>query len=305
MRVVTYTADDDPEAQPVGLVEGDSILDFARAFMIYCTVHESEYDLSDCYHAGSALDMLRAGLFTVETFGEIREFIRRHRLIGEVTAENPRLLAPIPRPPRIIALGLNYAAHAEETGKEPPEEPIFFAKAATAVIGPEEPVICPDGVGRIDHEVELAVIVGGGGRRISREHALEHVAGYTILNDVTARDWQRRDMEASRPWFMSKSLDTFAPMGPWIVLPDEMSDPSNLTLTLRVNGEVRQQSSTRDLIFDVPELIHRVSRHIALEPGDVISTGTPSGISPLQPGDVMEAEIEGIGVLRNPVVAGV
>jgi 2-keto-4-pentenoate hydratase/2-oxohepta-3-ene-1,7-dioic acid hydratase in catechol pathway len=251
----------------------------------------------------SVLDLLEEGLFSVDLLSEVRAFVEDHRLTEQLTVPEAKLLAPIPNPPRIIALGLNYAAHAAEGGRKPPKEPIFFVKASTSVVGPDEPVVCPSNVGRIDHEVELAVVIGKAGRRISRAKAEDYIAGYTILNDVTARDMQKRDMAASNPWFMSKSFDTFGPMGPCIVLPDEIEEPVELDLSLRVNGEVKQKSNTRDLIFSVPELIHRLSRHISLQPGDVISTGTPAGISPIEPGDVMEAEIEGIGVLRNSVVA--
>ena len=147
-------------------------------------------------------------------------------------------------------------------------------------------------------------IIGKGGRDIPLATARDHIAGYTILNDVTARDMQAADMAASRPWFLSKSFDTFAPMGPCITLPDEIEEPAELALSLRVNGETRQESNTRDLIFNISDIIYRLSRWVTLEPGDVIATGTPSGISPIEPGDVMEAEVERIGVLRNPVVAG-
>ena len=297
MKVVTFRVDD---YEAVGLLEGGSIFDFTRAYGLYCLAN----DLSGGPDGCSVLGMLRAGMFTVETFASVRAFVKEHRLSKERTVEDCRLLAPLPRPPRIIALGLNYAAHAAETGKEAPKEPIFFVKASTAVVGPDEPVVCPKGVGRVDHEVELAAIIGKGGRNISRRKAAEHIAGYTVLNDVTARDMQSRDMAASRPWFLSKSFDTFAPMGPCITLPDEIEEPAELCLSMRVNGEVRQRSNTRDLIFDMPELISRLSRCLTLEPGDIISTGTPSGISAIKPGDVMEAEVEKIGVLRNPVVAG-
>ncbi len=285
--------------QAVGLLEGNRVLDFTRGYFAYCAAHDRPAQMA----AHSLLHMLQADLFSLDLFASVRAFIKEHRLTREVTVEGAELLAPIPRPPRIIALGLNYAAHAEETGKQPPKDPIFFVKASTAVIGPEEPVVCPRRVGRIDPEVELAVVIGKEGRRISRRRAMEHVAGYTILNDVTARDMQSRDMAASRPWFLSKSLDTFAPMGPCLALLDEIEEPGGLSLSLRVNGEVRQRSNTRDLIFGVPELIHRLSRYLTLEAGDVISTGTPSGIAPIEPGDVMEAEVEKIGVLRNPVLA--
>jgi 2-keto-4-pentenoate hydratase/2-oxohepta-3-ene-1,7-dioic acid hydratase in catechol pathway len=297
MKVVTFRVGD---YQAVGWLERELVLDFTRAYGLYCLAH----DLPGASAGRSALSMLRAEIFTVDTLESVRGFVKEHRLSKDLSVEGHQLLAPLPRPPRIIALGLNYAAHAVETGKEPPKEPIFFVKASTAVVGPGEPVVCPKGVGRVDHEVELAAVIGKGGRNIPRRAAAAHVAGYTILNDVTARDMQSRDMAASRPWFLSKSLDTFAPMGPCIALPDEVSEPAGLDLSLRVNGGVRQKSNTRDLIFGIPELISRLSRYLTLEPGDVISTGTPSGISPLRPGDVMEAAIEKIGVLTNPVVAG-
>jgi 2-keto-4-pentenoate hydratase/2-oxohepta-3-ene-1,7-dioic acid hydratase in catechol pathway len=297
MKVVQFESE---SGRGVGLLERDRVLNFTRAHALWCVARAERARFA----GNSILQMLRLGLFTVDTFRAVRSFAAEHGLLEELTVADAKLLAPITRPPRIVALGLNYAAHARETGKEPPKEPIFFIKASTAVIGPEDQVVCPRGVGRIDHEVELAVVIGRGGRRIPRARAMEHVAGYTILNDVTARDMQSRDMAASRPWFLSKSFDTFAPMGPCITLPDEIDDPGTLSLSLSVNGKVRQRSNTRDLIFSVPEIIHRLSRYITLEPGDVIATGTPPGISPIQPGDVMEAQVERIGVLRNPVVAG-
>jgi 2-keto-4-pentenoate hydratase/2-oxohepta-3-ene-1,7-dioic acid hydratase in catechol pathway len=252
----------------------------------------------------SAQPLMTRGVLRADLLSDLLSFAARHGLTERLVVDGARLTAPIPRPPRIFALGLNYAAHAAEGGRKPPKEPIVFVKASTAVIGPEEPVICYQKVGRIDHEVELAVIIGREGRRISRAKAPDYIAGYTILNDITARDIQQQDMAASNPWFRSKSFDSFAPMGPCITLPDEIQEPCELDLSLRVNGELRQQSNTRDLIFKVPELIHWISQRITLEPGDVISTGTPAGIGPIQPGDVIEAEIERIGVLRNPVVAG-
>jgi 5-oxopent-3-ene-1,2,5-tricarboxylate decarboxylase/2-hydroxyhepta-2,4-diene-1,7-dioate isomerase len=297
MKIVRFSVND---YEGVGILEGKRVIDFTRGHMLYRIAG----DLAPTLAVHSILHMLQAGLFTVDTFSAVREFVEDHGLLRELTVPEATLLAPIPRPPRIVALGLNYAAHAAETGKAPPRQPIFFAKAATAVVGPDEAVIYPRGAGRVDHEVELAVIIGKAGRRISRRSALQYIAGYTILNDVTARDMQTRDMAASRPWFLSKSFDTFAPMGPCITLPDEIREPCELGISLRVNGKVRQKSNTRDLIFTIPDLIHRLSRYLTVEPGDVIATGTPSGISPVQPGDVMEARIEKIGALRNPVVAG-
>ena len=300
MKIVRFSSADHAG---IGFLEDGKVIDLSRAARMAAALLPSGTDVPpwvfDTIH-----EMLEAGLFEPVTLRGVRAFIGAHSLEEDLMVEGAALLAPLPRPPRIIALGLNYAAHARETGKEPPKEPIFFMKASTAVIGPDEPVVIPKGTGRVDHEVELAVVIGREGRNISRKKAADHIAGYTVLNDVTARDMQSRDMAASRPWFLSKSFDTFAPMGPCITLADEIKQPVHLDLTLRVNGEVRQKSNTRDLIFDIPELIHRLSRYITLEPGDVIATGTPSGISAIEPGDVMEAEIEKIGVLRNPVVAG-
>ena len=290
--------------EAVGYLEGETVIDFSRGMRAFRATFPLRHSASSSEFLSIQAMLSEEGLFAPELFRNVREYIAEHGLEEDLTVSEPKLLAPLARPPRIIALGLNYAAHAAETGKKPPKQPIFFVKASTAVIGPDDPVVCPKGVGRIDHEVELAVIIGKGGRNIARKKAPRHIAGYTILNDVTARDMQSADMAASRPWFLSKSFDTFAPMGPCITLPDEIEEPAELALSLRVNGETRQESNTRDLIFSISDIIHRLSRWVALEPGDVIATGTPSGISPIEPGDVMEAEVERIGVLRNPVVAG-
>ncbi|MHA2428551.1 MAG: fumarylacetoacetate hydrolase family protein [Candidatus Hermodarchaeia archaeon] len=215
------------------------------------------------------------------------------------------LLAPIPRPTKIIAIGLNYRDHAEETGQKLPDAPILFSKPPTATIGHGANIIIPNDASQIDYEVELGVVIGKGGRNIPVDMALEYVGGYTVFNDVSARDYQFRDGQ----WFRGKSFDTFAPMGPCLTLPDQIQDPQDLKMQLRLNGKTRQNSSTTNMVFSVAELIADISQVMTLEPGDVIATGTPSGVGfkvkpkPvfLQPGDVVEAEIDGIGVLRNPV----
>lgn len=215
------------------------------------------------------------------------------------------LLAPIPRPTKIIAIGLNYRDHAEETGQQLPEAPILFSKPPTATIGHGANIIIPSEASQIDYEVELGVVIGKGGRNISVDTALEFVGGYTVFNDVSARDYQFQDGQ----WFRGKSFDTFAPMGPCLTLPDQIQDPQDLKMKLRLNGKLRQNSSTANMVFSVAELIADISQVMTLEPGDVIATGTPSGVGfkvkpkPvfLQPGDVVEAEIDGIGILRNPV----
>jgi 5-oxopent-3-ene-1,2,5-tricarboxylate decarboxylase / 2-hydroxyhepta-2,4-diene-1,7-dioate isomerase len=209
--------------------------------------------------------------------------------------------APLYRPDKIICLGLNYTEHARETAIDLPKEPIYFVKANSAVIAHEQPIIYPDGLGRVDPEGELAVIIGKRAQGEKEEEAAEFIGGYTILNDVTARDLQAKDMQNKHPWFRSKSLDTFCPIGPWIVSANEIIPDEPLSIRLSVNQEVRQNSSTKYLVFKVPALISRISALMTLEPGDIISTGTPEGIAPIYPGDVVEVEIEKIGILRNRV----
>ncbi|NYD34425.1 fumarylacetoacetate hydrolase family protein [Actinomycetospora corticicola] len=230
--------------------------------------------------------------------------------------EGPRLLAPFPRPRRdLFAVGKNYREHVAEFGRsgydtpqrseDLPEKPIVFSKATTAVTGPHDDVEAHPGItSELDYESELAVIIGRGGRGISREQALEHVWGYTIVNDVTARDVQRDHKQ----WLLGKSLDTHAPMGPWAVSADEVGDVTALVVSSTVNGEPRQKAPVADLIFDVPELIRVISAGITLLPGDVIATGTPAGVGIgfdpprfLVPSDVVECAITGLGSLRNTI----
>ena len=221
-------------------------------------------------------------------------------------ADRVRWHAPIPWPRKnVFCLGQNYAAHAAESGSPPPTAPIYFTKPPTTVIGPGEAVRYPHGLTkRLDWEVELGVVIGLGGRDIHEASALEHVFGYTIFNDVSARDLQYRTSQ----WFKGKSLDGSSPMGPVIVTADEIPDPQRLRLQMSVNGIGKQDSNTSDMIFSVARIIADLSAGMTLEPGDCISTGTPQGVGDgrkppeyLKPGDVMEAEVERIGVLRNPV----
>ena len=199
-------------------------------------------------------------------------------------------------PTKVVGIGQNYRAHAAEMGKGIPEEPLMFLKPLSAIIVDGAPIERPAGYERVDFEGELGVVIGKRARRVTREQALDYVEGYTIVNDVTVRDLQKKDGQ----WTRAKGFDTFCPVGPRVV---PGLDPSKLHLTTRVNGVVKQDSPTSDLIFDVPTLISFVSQHMTLEPGDIISTGTPSGVGNLNPGDVVEVEISGIGVLRNPVIA--
>ena len=199
-------------------------------------------------------------------------------------------------PSKIIGIGVNYRAHALEMGKGLPEEPLMFLKPLSSLIGNGEPIERPSGYARVDYEGELGVVIGQRVRKIAKDRALDAVLGYTCINDMTVRDLQQKDGQ----WARAKGFDTFCPLGPRIVAG---LDPRNLAIKTRVNGVVKQDSSTADLIFDVATLIAFVSQHMTLEFGDVISTGTPSGVGNVNPGDEVEIEIEGIGVLKNAVVA--
>jgi acylpyruvate hydrolase len=220
--------------------------------------------------------------------------------------ESARVEPPILRPGKIICVGRNYAEHARERGSEASAEPIFFLKSNNTICGPGDAIVIPPNSTQVDYEAELAVVIGKGGKNISEDRAYEHVAGYTILNDVTARDMQATDKQ----WFRGKSCDTFAPIGPWIVTRDEISDPHDLRLSLTLNGETMQDSNTVRMIFKIPYLISYLSQAMTLEPGDILSTGTPAGIGAsrtppvfLKPGDTVSVTVERIGTLTNPVAA--
>ncbi len=249
------------------------------------------------------LQLLEEGRFDPREFKVVLQFLQRHKLVEQyVISKEAVLKAPILRPPKIVALGLNYALHAKEGRLAVPKEPIIFAKAGSSVIGPDEPILLPRGLGRMDHEVELAVVIGRRATEVKRRDALAHIAGYTVANDVTARDLQSKDIESKHPWFRSKSFDTFTPLGPWIVTADEIGSPVRLNLECRVNGKVRQKANTGDMVFDISKQIEFISKYITLEPGDIISTGTPQGIGPIKRGDTIVCRIEKVGELRNSVL---
>ncbi|ASK90347.1 fumarylacetoacetate hydrolase family protein [Xanthomonas campestris pv. trichodesmae] len=215
--------------------------------------------------------------------------------------------AAVGRIGKFICVGLNYADHAAESGMEVPKMPILFMKATTAVCGPNDTVVIPRGSVKSDWEVELGVVIGDVARDVSVDQALNHVAGYAVINDLSEREFQ---LEHGGQWVKGKSADTFGPIGPWLVTRDEIADPQNLSMWLEVNGHRYQNGSTRTMVFGVAELVSHISRYMTLMPGDVISTGTPPGVGLgqkppvyLKPGDVMELEIEGLGRQRQPVVA--
>ena len=282
MRLLTFEADG--KVRPGVLLETNGIFDLSTAG----------------FH--SMLDVIEANS------GDLRSLQK----LPEASADTAyslgtvKLLAPIPKPRKLICVGLNYRDHAIETGSEIPEVPTIFNKFATAVIAPGADIVLPKVSKTPDYEAEFAFIIGRGGRHISAESWKDHVFGYTIINDVSARDYQR----ATTQWLMGKTFDTFAPMGPWIVTADSIPDPHELDIRLEINGETLQNSNTRELIFKIPDLIAFLSSVFTLEPGDIVSTGTPAGVGVarkpprfLQPGDDVVVKIPAIGELRNPVIA--
>ena len=217
-----------------------------------------------------------------------------------------RLMAPVPRPPKLICVGLNYRDHAAEAHQEIPKVPTIFAKFSNVVIGPGESIVLPKISRKPDYEAEFMFVIGTGGRHIAAQDWQKHVFGYTVFNDVSARDFQ----SATSQWMIGKTFDTFGPMGPYLVSGDEIPDPHALDISLSIGGEVLQHSNTRELIFKIPDLVAYLSSVFTLEPGDVVATGTPAGVGfarrpprYLQAGDEVVVSIEGIGELRNPVVA--
>ncbi|MEE9367537.1 MAG: fumarylacetoacetate hydrolase family protein [Pontiella sp.] len=262
---------------------------------------------------GRILDV-RATAFHIEDFNEhffIHDGFRQLEImlndpgVTYVDASSVRLGPPVPRPSKIICVGANYADHAKEFGHEIPAEPILFAKATSSINGPNDPIILPDEVMVVDGEAELAVVIGRTASKVKKEGALDYVAGYTVLNDVTERVVQKGNGQ----WFRGKGFDSFCPMGPFLVTPDEISNIENLRVWQKLNGEILQDGNTADMMFNVPFLIEYISQGMTLLPGDVISTGTPSGIGSarepkvlLRVGDVVEVGVDGMGSQRSEIV---
>ena len=235
----------------------------------------------------------------------LKKWLSIHQDQCPLVGENTRLGAPICRPSKIVCVGLNYAKHAQESGMEVPSEPVLFFKASSAIIGPYDEVILPKNSKKSDWEVELAVVIGAKASYVSEKNAMNHVAGYVLHNDISEREYQ---LERQGQWVKGKSCDTFAPLGPFVATKDEIKDPHNLHLWLKLNGKTMQDSNTSDLIFGIPKLVSYISQFMTLLPGDLISTGTPFGVglglNPeiyLKDGDKMELGIEGLGVASQKV----
>jgi len=282
MKLATFTHRD---ATRIGVVSGEEIVDLRAA------APELPADMTALLAVGAAALAVARKM----------ERAAGHRLrLADV-----RLEAPVPRPPKFLAIGLNYADHVAESGMERPALPIFFNKQTTCVIGTQQPIHLPRVSPLLDYEGELAFVIGRRCRHVPRDRGHEVIAGYLVCNDVSVRDWQLRTPTMT----MGKSFDTHGPLGPWLVTPDEIGDPHALELRTWVNGEERQHSNTRQLIFDCFAQVEHLSTAFTLEPGDVVTTGTPGGVGGamrpprfLQPGDVVRIEIEHIGRLENPVI---
>jgi len=315
MKLVTYESD---KKLRVGVVEGDWVVDVETALDFVARPRGGDSKVNAAVRAlrktretpRDLVDLLGRGPRYRDSLSLITQRLAKNR--GSLKSprglfiplKSARLRAPIARPPKITCVGLNYADHAREQGTDPPTSPIFFLKSGNTICGPGDLVRLPAGSVQVDYEAEFAVVIGKGGRNISEEKAYDHVAGYVILNDISARDFQFADKQ----WFRGKSCDTFAPIGPWIVTADEVPDPHRLGISLTLNGQTMQDSNTSQLIFKVPFLISFLSRSLTWEVGDLISTGTPPGVGVfrkppvfLKPGDTMAVSVEKLGTLINRV----
>src|SRR3954451_6849345 len=286
MRLVTYRGEHETHrAARAGVLVEDGVIDVSRLVGPLPT---------------DVLGLIQGGQSVLD---RVREAASRARA---TPLADVRLLAPIPRPPKIVCIGVNYADHAAEAGRALPRWPSIFLKAPSCIIGPGDPIVRPPTTEQLDYEVELAVVIGKQAKFVSREQAMEYVAGYTIMNDVSARDLQ---LGKDGGIILGKNFDTSAPFGPAITLVDELPDPMNLGIRTWVNDELRQDGNTHNLIFDIPAIIEFLTQQLTLEPGDCIATGTPAGVGLgmkpqvwLKPGDTVRMEVDGIGVLENPVV---
>ncbi|UGS37324.1 fumarylacetoacetate hydrolase family protein [Capillimicrobium parvum] len=310
MRLATYLQ---AGQERFGAVAGDTVIDLNRASaaLARCAGHAAAEAAADAAVGADVLQFLELDAPAVAAAAEAvahvkaldRAEARAGLLVTDLSAV--KLLPPVPRPPKIICVARNYAEHAKEAGLEISPIPIVFARFAKTLVAQGDPVVRPSVSDEFDWEGELAIVIGKGGHRISRENAMEHIAGYSVFNDVTVRDYQFRVTQ----YTSGKNFSASGPFGPFLVLPDEVADPHKLDLRTEVNGVVKQTGNTSDMIYDLPTIIEHVSEWIELEPGDVIPTGTPSGVgfkrNPpefLKPGDTVSVTVEGLGTLTNPVV---
>jgi len=295
MRVYALSRD---EYIFLGFEDGGELLDLTRAITLCETSRENHF--GEFYRDMG--DLIRENLFTAGYLGEVMEFVLKHGLAAHLAAEQGIEIEPPLRPGKIIALGNNYTNHIREMGQKVPDAPVLFGKWPSTVIGHGDPILKPRWIGSMSYEAELAFVISRTARNVPASGAMDYVAGYTCVNDVTARDIQRKDLARALPWMPSKNFDTFCPMGPCVLLADAVKGPGEFGVQSRVNGALRQDGNTRDLIFGIPILIEYITNIMTLEPGDVVSTGTPEGVGSIEPGDTVDITCTGIGTLSNPVV---
>ncbi len=296
MRAFSFQTDKG-QAQ-IGVEYQDGLYNFSAAWELYKQLKNNG--------RGPELNflqiMVEADFFHAETFQEVLFDLKEIRPIDDLKlGKDIQFLPPINRPQKILCVGRNYRAHAEELGNETPKAPVFFCKPPSALIGHQGKIRLPKGVGEVHHEGELAVIISKTTKQVSKKQAFDHIAGFTLVNDVTARALQKQDQGAGLPWFRSKGFDTFCPVGPFLVPRAAILDHRSLELQVSVNGEVRQEASTAQMIFDLDELVSHLSGYCTLEPGDIIATGTPAGVGKLSSGDEVQVTIKEIGTLVNTV----
>ena len=246
-------------------------------------------------------ELIWNGRLNAEYIGPVIDAVDHFDLWEELLIEDDYTVNPPVDPGKIIALGNNYREHVKEMNQKLPEKPVIFGKWPSTVIGHLDPILKPSWIGRMDYEAELAFIIGSTAKNVEKAEAMKYIAGYTCLNDVTARAIQKDDISNALPWMQSKNFDTFSPLGPCVLLADSVGDKVEIGIKCRVNGELKQNSNTQDFIFDIPTVIEYVTKIMTLEPGDIITTGTPVGVGAIEPGDTVEVECDGIGILINPV----
>jgi len=283
----------------LGFEDDCDIIDLTRAISFY------EITVNNCVPVpvNYVEELIWDNKFSVDFLGEVMSALSKYGVKNDFILKGRYgVNAPV-NPGKIIALGNNYSDHIKEMNQKIPEEPVLFGKWPSTIIGHQESIIKPSWIGRMDYEAELAVIIGRTARKVKAPEAMNYVSGYTCLNDVSARDIQKKDLSQSLPWMPSKNFDTFTPMGPCILLAGAVKEPVSIDVQSTVNGELRQNGNTSDFIFDIPSVIEYISKIMTLDAGDVITTGTPAGVGPLEAGDTVEITCEGIGTLSNPVIS--
>lgn len=300
MKLLSFKANDETR---LGLIVNDNIVDVDKGYHHLFGAHIPSDMI--CFLEEGEAAMTKARRLEDASQKSWRTLCSASDVIFNVG--DVEVLAPIPRTRKnIVCLGLNYSEHVKEFGSSIPKYPIFFTKPPTSIIGPNASILFPKNTKEVDFEAELAFIFGKRGKDVPKEKAYEYVAGYTVFNDVTARDIQRRHGQ----WFKGKGLDTFAPMGPYLVTKDEVPDPHNLNISLELDGVMMQNSNTRNMIFKIPSLVRFISMDMTIEPGDIVATGTPSGVGYtrkppvyLNPGNIVKISLEKVGILQNRVIS--